>query len=243
MKKLLPATALILVIFFPACRERESTEADKGKSAPESSKTEEAKPGPISITVLYPSSATAGVPFQVLKDGSSSIGVAGAGFSRTTVLYFDEHPLKTDYHEPGALGAAIPNELIAKEGRIMVTARDSSPAPRRSEPLPFEVVPPRAAGVAPRLLILYPPSVNAGAPGAAVQPDKTWTMGVAGSGFGPKTTVLFGGQRVRTLYQGPNAMVAYVPVDLLSKARKVAVTLEDPDARPAKSTGLTFEIK
>jgi hypothetical protein len=243
MKKLLLTTALILAISLPACRERESTEADAGKSAPESSKAAEGKPVPISITFLYPPSAAAGVPFQVLKDGSSSIGVAGAGFSKTSVVYFDERPLKTNYQHPGALDATIPNDLIAKQGKILVTVRDPNPAPRRSEPSPFEVVAPRARGVVPKASALYPGSVKASDVSGQAQPDKTFSIGVAGSGFGPKTTFVFDGRSVRTLYQSPNSLIAYVPVDLLAARRKVTVTLEDPEAPAPKAAGLPFEVK
>jgi hypothetical protein len=101
---------------------------------------------PISIKTLYPPSAIVGVPFQIQPDGSSAVGVAGSGFTRTTVIYFDGEPLITNYQSPRAIAAIVPGELLSSPRTIKVTVRDSEPAPRRSEPADLEVLSrPRAA--------------------------------------------------------------------------------------------------
>lgn len=187
------------------------------------------------IKLLYPPVAVAGVPFQVVKPGFSSIGIAGEGFAKTSVVYFDERRLATNYQNATAIAAIVPNELIQRPGRVQVTVRDTQAASRISGPAIFEILPPPATASAPIIKTLYP--------SAAKGPDGSWSIGVAGANFTPKTHVLFDGVPVKAYYQSPTALTITVPARLLTKPRKVLLTVTDPAIRTAKPSSLEFDVR
>lgn len=137
----LPRVALVVLAFAGWSGCRDSAWEEIHAARPQWSQGTKSDPGlsPISIKTLFPSSATVGVPFQIQPDGSSALGVAGSGFTRTSVIYFDERPMITNYQSPRALAAIVPNDLLAKPWKLKVTVRDLQPAPRRSEPAVFEI--------------------------------------------------------------------------------------------------------
>ncbi len=197
---------------------------------------------PLKIQELYPHDASAGVGFDIQFDGTSPMGVAGDGFSPRSVVFFDDQPLATSYGNGHALVAAVPPELLARARKISVTVRDIGPPPRESAPLAFDVLPPRRPGACPRIQALYPAFTRV-ATAFGTQPDGSSALGVAGENFGPKTVLAFGGVEVKTKYQGPSSLVAFLPPDLLRRPGSVPVTLADPECRRPRGRAAKFEIR
>ena len=195
---------------------------------------------PLTIVDLFPASATAGVPFGVQEDGSSSLGVAGTGFTRTTVVYFDGQKLVTNFTGPRAVAGIVPKGMVAAPRKARVELRDTTPVERRSSPVWFEVLPPRAKGVIPAIRELFPPSTRAGECFSPM-PDGTCSLGVAGSDFVTGTQIVFDHVAIATTRQGPNALIAFVPRSLLATPRRVEVTLHDPELR-VRAKSVAFEI-
>lgn len=193
------------------------------------------------IRELFPPIATAGVPFQAIEDGSSSLGVAGTGFTHSSQVYFGDRALRTNYQSPKAVAAIVPNDLVAAAGSIPVTIRDRNPD-RTSASVVFRILPPKAAGEVAVIKDLFPPGAKAGIP-FGVQPDGRWTLGVAGSGFDPKSVVVFDGVELKTIFQSPVAIVAFVPPELVAKPRRVKVVVKDAESRSGLSAPTFFVIQ
>jgi TIG domain/IPT/TIG domain len=193
------------------------------------------------IRELFPPIATVGVPFQAIEDGSSSLGVAGTGFTRSSQVYFGDRALQTNYQSPKAVAAIVPNDLVATAGSVPVTVRDRKPD-RTSASVVFRILPPKAAGEVAVIKDLFPPGARAGIPFGA-QPDGRWTLGVAGSGFDPKSTVVFDDVELKTIFQSPVAIVAFVPPELVAKPRRVKVVVMDKESRSGLSASTFFDIQ
>lgn len=80
---------------------------------------------PPRITRLFPDSTRAGEGFNVQANGESALGVTGEGFLPQAVVVFAGRELKTNFENPGALGALVPPELYKKEGGVAVTVRNA----------------------------------------------------------------------------------------------------------------------
>lgn len=193
------------------------------------------------IRELFPSIATAGVPFQAMEDGSSSLGVAGTGFTPSSQVYFGDRALQTNYQSPKAVAAIVPNDLVAAAGSVPVTIRDRNPD-RTSASVIFRILPPKAAGEVAVIKDLFPPGAKAGIP-FGLQPDGLWALGVAGSGFDPKSVVVFDGVELKTIFQSPVAMVAFVPPELVSKPRRLKVVVMDMESKSGLSAPRFFDIQ
>jgi hypothetical protein len=193
------------------------------------------------IRELFPPIATAGVPFQAIEDGSSSLGVAGTGFTRSSQVYFGDRALRTNYQSPKAVAAIVPNDLVADVRSVPVTIRDRNPD-RTSASVVFQILPARAAGEIAVIKNLFPPGAKAGIP-FGVQPDGRWTLGVAGSGFDPKSVVVFDGVELKTIFQSPVAIVAFVRPELVTQPRKVKVVVKDADSKGRASAPAVFDIQ
>jgi hypothetical protein len=191
------------------------------------------------IHVLYPPEAYAGIPFSVRFDGSSVIGVAGEGFSPASIVYFGDVPLITEFGSRDSLTAIVPADLLEHVGAFPVTVRD--PAGGRSPDIPFTVLPPRIKGACPEIRDLYPPSVPAGG-SFARRPDGSSVLGVAGTNFGPSSKVVFEGLELRTTYQGPGALVAVLPAEVIQRKGRSRVTIADPEC-PSPGAAAWFEVR
>ena len=235
------AAALLALAASAGCRRASVGPIAPAEPHPIPGRTAPAAPlPPLKIQETYPHDAWAGVGFDVQFDGASPLGIAGEGFSPKSMVYFDGQPLATSYGSRRALVAQVPPELLSRARRVSLTVRDPGPPPRESSAVPFEVRPPRRPGACPRIRALYPSSAKAATPFGA-QPDGSSTLGIAGEDFGPKTLVSFGGVEVKTQYQGPSSLVAFLPPDLLRKPGSRLVTLHDPECR-RKGSGNVFEI-
>ena len=237
-----PALVLLLVspLVATACRRSEPEAVAPAAAQPLSAAAAAGAMTPLTITELFPPSAAAGVPFSVQDDGSSSLGVAGSGFTRTTAVYFDGQRLITNFASPKAVAGIVPKGLSAAPRKVRVELRDTFPIERRSSPVWFEIVPPRAKGAVPAIRELFPPSTRAGACFSPM-PDGTCSLGVAGSNFAGQIQVVFDHVAVATICQGPTALVALVPRSLLAAPRRVKVTLHAPESR-VRVQSVEFEI-
>jgi hypothetical protein len=194
---------------------------------------------PISIKELYPPSALSGIAFQVQPDGSSSVGVAGNGFTRTSVVYFDGWPLITNYQSPRAIAGLVPNGLISTPRMVTIIVRDPRPLPRESEARRFEVVePPRTAS--PMIREIFPSSVCVGVP-FGLLPSGNWSIGIVGSGFLPEAEVFLDKELLRTKYQGPTTLTAVVPEELVASPRTSTVTVRIPGTPPSHGVPLVVQ--
>jgi len=191
------------------------------------------------IAALYPPDAYAGVAFSVRFDGSSVLGVAGAGFSPSSTVYFGDVPLMTDFVSRDSLTATVPAELVDRPGTIDVSVHD--PAGGRSARVPFTVLPPRSKGACPEIRALYPPAVAAGE-SFVRRPDGSSVLGVAGANFAPPSKVVFDGRELKTTYQGPGSLVAVVPADSIRRRGRRGVTIADPEC-PNPPSPAWFEIR
>ena len=221
----------------PGCREASWPQIEAAR--PGSLNSTESAISPISIKELFPSAAFAGLGFQVQPDGSSSVGVAGYGFTRTSVVYFDRHPLITHYQSPRAIAGLVPTDLISTPRTVRIMVRDTRPSPRESEARPFEVIePPRNPN--PRIREIFPSSVCVGIP-FGVLADGSWSIGIVGSGFLPEAEVLLDGEILRTKYQGPTALTAVIPEEFVSRPRAASVTIRVPGVPPSRGVPLVVE--
>ncbi len=193
------------------------------------------------IRELFPPIAIAGVPFQAIEDGSSSLGVAGTGFTRSSQVWFGDRALRTNYQSPKAIAGIVPNDLITVARSVPITVRDRNPD-RTSGTVVFKILPPKAAGEPTIIKELFPPGAKAGIP-FGVQPDGRWTLGVSGSGFDPASVVVFDGVELKTIFQSPVAIVAFVPPQLVAKPRKVKVAVMDKESKGGLSASVFFEIQ
>lgn len=196
----------------------------------------------LMIKELFPATAVSGVPFQVGKDGFSTIGVSGERFSPTSVIYFEDRPLATNYQSPRALAGVVPAELIGVPRRVPITVRDARRQSSGSEPVTFEILSLSARRGPPQIKELFPASATISVP-FGLQPDGTWTIGVSGSGFGPNTVVLFDGVALVTSYQSPAALSAIVPPALVARSKNIQVSVVDPDIPTAKPSTVRFEVE
>ncbi len=194
----------------------------------------------LEVRELFPPIASAGVPFQTIADGSSTIGVAGSGFTRKSQVFFDDRPLQTNYQSPKAVAAIVPRELTGTARSVSITVRDRNPD-RVSAPAVFQILPARKAGEVAAIKELYPPSSKAGTP-FGVQPDGRWALGIAGTGFDPKSVVMFDGVELRTVFQSPVAIVAFVPPEMVASPRRVKVVVRNEDSKGGFSAPAAFDI-
>jgi hypothetical protein len=195
----------------------------------------------LEIRELFPPMASAGVPFQTIHDGSSTIGVAGSGFTKSSQVFFNDRPLQTNYQSPKAVAAIVPRDLTEIAQTVSITVRDRNPD-RGSQPAMFRILPPRKVGDPVVIKELYPPSSKAGTP-FGVQPDGQWAIGIAGNGFDPKSLVVFDGVELQTVFQSPVAMAAFVPQALVAKARRVKVVIRDRDSKKDLSPPAVFDVQ
>jgi hypothetical protein len=103
-----------------------------------------AKPTPTMerrIERLYPAETRAGVPFNLQPDGVSAIAVAGTGFNRSDVIYWDGKPLATVFGNPALLTAVIPAALIAAPATVAVEVRSADPPQATRCSAVFKVLP------------------------------------------------------------------------------------------------------
>jgi len=221
----------VLVLLGASSCQKSSWEEIAAASPQSQSTTSNPERSPISIETLFPPSAIVGVPFQVQPDGSSSIGVAGSGFTRTSVVYFDEQPLITNYQSPRAIAGLVSGDLLASSRTIQITVRDSQPEPRKSRVLSFEIHD-FPVSILPKIREIFPISVQVGVP-FGVLPDGNCSIGVTGSGFLPEARVFFDEEALPTTYQGPNSLSALVPAEMVSSPRAVTVTVRISGERRA----------
>ncbi len=235
--------ALVLLVgplLLPACQRRNPGRVRPAAAEPISAAAVPTVVPPLRIVELFPPSATAGVPFSVQDDGSSSLGVAGTGFTRTTTVYIDGQKLTTNFGSPRAIAGIVPAKLSLTPRRVRIEVRDTAPVERHSQSVWFDILPPRAKGSVPAIRDLFPESTRAGVCFSPM-PDGNCSLGIAGTSFGPQTQVLFDGVAVTTIYQGPTAMVALVPTALLATPRRITVSLQDRES-PVRPKSVAFDI-
>jgi hypothetical protein len=189
------------------------------------------RPSP-KIHDLFPSEAYVGVPFAVRFDGQSVLGVAGDGFSPDSAVYFGEEPLMTLFDSAGGLSSVVPTGLLLRPGPVSISVRDG--AGNRSGAVEFRILPPRPAGACPEILHIYPSSTDAGR-GFSLGADGASSLGVAGANFGPRSVISLAGQDVKTVFQGPGALIAIVPPEELAKTRRISVVATEAGCPPSRS--------
>jgi hypothetical protein len=76
------------------------------------------------LTEVFPSGAVAGIPFNVQPDGTSALGVTGAGFLPDAKIYFGNWELKTKFKSPKELTATVQNDYIDSPAGLTVFVRN-----------------------------------------------------------------------------------------------------------------------
>jgi hypothetical protein len=224
-----------------SCRQPEWAQIAPAEPRPISGRTAAHPPAALAATDIVPQKATAGVGFDIDFDGTSAVSVGGDGFTTSTTVVFDGHPLTTQVINRRYLIARIPPNLLAAARKVEVVLADDSPPLRRAPALIFEILPPIPPGTCPTIAALKPDKAKA-AETFEAQPDGASTLRVVGANFGPKSTVNFGDDSLKTAYRGPALLLAFVPPGLLAHERRVPVTVKDPECRKPKTASASFEI-
>ena len=89
---------------------------------------------PRAIARLYPSATRAGRQFQRTAAGMSAIAVEGSGFSPSDRILWDGRSLVTTYGSDRFLTALVPDDLIARPGKAIVSVGDARAAFRILSP-------------------------------------------------------------------------------------------------------------
>jgi hypothetical protein len=116
----LAAVALALVSNGLACRQREQQPVPRVAPA----EVTRAPRATRKIERLHPASSRAGQGFNRQPDGQSALAVAGAGFEKGDVVFWNGKPLVTTFADPNLITALVPAKLLEKPGEIVVTVRN-----------------------------------------------------------------------------------------------------------------------
>jgi hypothetical protein len=117
---LLVAAALASVSWNCGCRRRE--EQALPRIAP--AEVTRAPRGDRKIERLHPASSRAGQSFNRQPDGQSALAVAGVGFEKGDVVFWNGRPLTTTFANPSLLTALVPPDLHREPGDVAITVRN-----------------------------------------------------------------------------------------------------------------------
>jgi hypothetical protein len=173
--------------------------------------------GPLGITGLNPTSATAG--------GSAlTLTVNGTGFVTGSTVQWNGTALST-FLSGTQLNALVPPTLIATAGSASVTV--SNPGGSVSNAASFIIGAPT-----PNITGLIPATAAAGGPG--------FTITVIGSGFQAGAGVLWNGSTLATVFVSGNQLTASVSDSLIASQGTATITVVNPGGASSNSANFTI---
>ena len=195
------------------------------------------------VTTWGPQQTLPGQPFNAQQDGSSAFWFTVKNASPKMVVTFDGKPLATAQAAGGALSAMLKPEALKKAGQHEIRVVDEATG-QKSEPVLFwigeKIDLPPAGQPAPQILGWGPTQTPAGKP-FSQQPDGSCSMWFKVSGVAPTAVAMFDGKPLATFHSGSDIISANLPLELLKKAGKYRVWLQDRS--PAlKSNEVVFEV-
>jgi hypothetical protein len=91
-----------------------------------------------SISKVHPRETVVGQLFNVQSDGQSAIAVACENATKSTVIVWGDHPLKTVFGSDQLLTATIPQALFEQAGEVSIYLQNET---GKSKPATFVVRP------------------------------------------------------------------------------------------------------
>jgi uncharacterized protein (TIGR03437 family) len=173
---------------------------------------------PLSLSVLAPSSATAGGPAFTLT-------VNGSGFLSGSTVQWTGQPLTTTYVSANLLTAAVSSNLIAAQGTAAITV--TNPGGTVSNSISLLISAPT-----PTISSLNPNSATVGGP--------AFLLAVSGSGFLTGSVVQWNGSALSSNYVSGTQLTALVPGGLIASQGMVSVTALNPGG--VASPAATFTL-
>jgi len=172
--------------------------------------------GPLILSAIFPSSATAGGP-------AVNLTASGSGFTPSTIVTWNGSPLSTTFTSSTSLNAVIPASLIATAGTasVDVTALGQTSPP----PLTFTINP------ALTLTSLSPNSIAAG--------SSTFTLTLNGTGFTAQSTVNWNSSSLTATFLSSTQITATVPASLVAQTGSATIVVQ---SLTSVSNGLQFNI-
>lgn len=153
------------------------------------------------------------------------IRLSGEGFSRTSKVRINGHPVTSRVVNDVELYANIPGGLVKEPGLYPVSVEDDSGA--LSNSIGIHVIPTDAV---PFIRQTFPDRIQFGQP-FNVQPGGGSAMGIVGANFLPKARVEINGQSMETVFSGNTELTISVPDELFTRPGILQIQIRNPDGK------------
>jgi FG-GAP-like repeat/IPT/TIG domain/FG-GAP repeat len=180
---------------------------------------------PPTISLISPPSALAGSPGFTLT-------VNGANFVDGAMVNLNGSPRSAAFVSSTQITTLVLSTDVANQGTVNISVTIpfgvNNSGGGTSPSVNLTILP---ANSQPTIGSLVPASTTAGSP--------SFTLTIAGSGFGPSSAVKFGSNPVNSAYQNPAEIQAAIPASAVALAGTPLVTVTNPGSSPSVVASFT----
>jgi len=178
------------------------------------------------ISAISPSSAILGSPGFTLT-------ITGTNFVNGSTVNFNASSRAATFINSTQLTVTVMASDVQNQGSVNISVTN-----------PFAVNDGGGGSSASLALSVLPtntqPAIASLFPSGALVGGAAFTLQITGSGFGPSSTVAFGGSAVAATYVNPTTLQASIPAGAIASAGTPAVTVSNPGSSP--SAGFVFTV-